>query len=152
VTWVYNLRSQSFSHIPSPEHLHTNICTQTFAHNPLTNLCSQSSHKPLFTIICSISCSQIIVFICRFLTEFSIPHSFPVFDNMSIASYTGVSRVFRRCFAGVSRVFRRCFAGVSQVFRGCFVGVSQVFRRCFAGVSQVFHGYSFGHKNHSLRP
>ena len=34
----------------------------------------------------------------------------------------------------------------------CFAGVSQVFRRCFAGVSFVFHGYSFGHKNHSLRP
>ena len=128
-----------------------------------SNICSQSSHKPLYIFSSPILFTQSFVqfhaakSLCSFVdslpnfqfpTRFSIPYSFPVFDNMSIAShigrrivaFTGVSQVFHRCFTGVSRVFHGCSTGVSQVFLSCFFRVSWVFHGCFTGVSRVFHG------------
>jgi hypothetical protein len=105
---------------PSPSH-------KSLTQVPHTN----PSHKPL-TQVPHTSPSH------NTLTpSLPIPHSFLVFDNMSIASHIG-----RRI--GVSRVFHGCFTGVSRVFHGCFTGV----HGCFTGV----HGYLFGHKNHSPRP
>ena len=139
---------------PLHKPLHAILCSQTFAHNPLMNLCTYpllTNHctnlctYPLLTNHCTNLCSQSsspILFtqsfvhfyaaksLCSFVdtlpnflfpTYFSIPYSFLVFDNMSIASHIG-----RRI--GVSRVFHGCFTGVSQVFTGIYLGTRTIHR------------------------
>ena len=90
--------------------VYPNICTQTFAHNPLTNLCSQSfvrfhAAKSLCSFVDS-------------LPNFQFPTHFP----FSIICPLPLTQVFRRCFTGVSQVFHGCFAGIHLGTRTIHLG------------------------------
>ena len=119
------------------------LCT-ILSHNPFAPILSPIlSYNHLFYFMQPNHCK----FNPRFLTEFSIPYSFLVFDNYTIYQLHHLGRkpslasLLTRRFYTDSRLLHGCFTADSRLLHGCFTAASRLLHGCFTGASRVLHGY-----------
>jgi hypothetical protein len=104
------------------------LCT-ILSHNPFAPILSPIlSYNHLFYFMQPNHCK----FNPRFLTEFSIPYSFLVFDNYTIYQLHHLGRkpslasLLTRRFYTDSRLLHGCFTAASRLLHGCFTAASRV--------------------------